>query len=142
MADNTTWIGSDSKTIQLKYFEIKVEELKLKDFKNNISYCYNAGELSGDYEFNMFGSDITLEQTHYNGGIIGFIGWGWGSYSGNNNIDYIGSIINGDTKKFHTQVIKCYYWKNENTTRGTNNLFISDKVDERRRRTDYRHPPN
>lgn len=121
LSDNSTWLGLDDKQITTKYlqFTFEIKTLGLHNFTNKLSYCYNSGTLNGDYS-------IAVDTTHYNGGIVGFIGWGFGAYT--SVVKWMAAIITGDTAEHHTQVIDCYYCITGKTSTGTNNLLGNDKA--------------
>lgn len=121
LSDNSTWLGVDDKQITTKYlqFTFEIKTLGLHNFTNKLSYCYNSGTLNGDYLY-------AVDFDHYNGGIVGFIGWGFGSYS--SVLKWMAAIITRDADEHHTQVIDCYYRITEKTSTGTNNLLGNDKA--------------
>ena len=118
LLDNQHWITTEEYFLDTKYLEIKLTSLTIANFKNELSYCYNAGDVIGDY-------DAAIETTHYNGGIIGFIVWGNGSETIK---DLIKDIIKNKERDDKTNVTECYYKNSDYTKRGTNNVTKKDKA--------------
>lgn len=129
LVDNTWWIGTTEYKLGTKYLDISIKTLTTYNFKNELSYCYNAGNIKGDYS-------NAKSTTHYNGGIIGFIAWGLGSDDIVEKIkkatDFVWDwITNGEEIKEDdtTTIEECYYKtsSDSDTVRGTNNLTKKDK---------------
>lgn len=139
LSDNTLWLKIMTTTS--KYLRFEFSYLGLGSFSNVLSNCYNAGELIGEYENRgLFDLHIFYppKNFHYNGGIIGFIGWGWGDTDELTLTeliqlakDAISSAITGQPldSKIYTQVNDCFYWKRGETEHGTNNLLGVDKAE-------------
>lgn len=124
VADNDWWIGTEDYRIDTKYIDIEIKRLAADSFENKLSYCYNAGDVKGEYP-------NAAETTHYNGGIIGFIAYGKGSDPiGKRLKKVVDKIFTGkEVGSDKTTLTECFYKKSGATERGTNDLSKKDKAE-------------